>query len=221
MAPFQKDERFFTHDWTITLPSHPQQDLKFIRLTPADTEAFLHFAEGAVDPSDPDSTSAPPNEPSASSEVSRVPIRGERMKQMYAESSLRHHALDVFMSLENQFVGWGGIYQITPPDEKPSLANIGIKLSPEVRGKGLGKVLMQVLLRLSNEIETDVIEAGTMKWNKGMRALARSLGLVEAEELKVVPGRGVVADLLFKDIERERWAGLEMVVEFREKVGSV
>jgi RimJ/RimL family protein N-acetyltransferase len=139
---------------------------------------------------------------------------------MYISSSTLHHALDVFLTQEEEFVGWGAIFQITSPDERPSLANIGIKLSPQVRGKGLGKILMQVLLRLSNELDVEVIEAGTMKGNVGMRAMAKSVGLEETEEEKVIPGKGVVADVLFKDIRREKWRDLEMGVEFREKVGS-
>lgn len=111
------------------------------------------------------------------------------------------------------------MFQISAPGESPSVANLGIKLSPEVRGKGLGKVFMSVLLRLSNEVEVDVVEAGTMKFNTSMRASARSVGLVETLEVKVVDGE-VVADCMFKDIERERWRGLDMVVEFRDQVGS-
>jgi RimJ/RimL family protein N-acetyltransferase len=209
MAPFRTDDRFFTKDWTITLPSCPEPNLKFIRLTPADRAAFVRFAEGAVSPPAPKSTEIPPAEPQAP--LSLIP--GERMHKMYAESRTRHHALDVFISLEGKFVGWGGVYQITAPDEKPSVANIGIRLSPEVRGKGLGKILMQVLLRLSNEVDVDIIEAGTMKYNTSMRAMAKSVGLVETDEIKEIPGQGVVAELLFKNIEREKWRDLDMVVE--------
>jgi RimJ/RimL family protein N-acetyltransferase len=219
MAPFQTDERFFTKDWTITLPSRPEPNLEFIRLTPAETAAFVRFAERAVSPPpppSPTSTEAPPTEPEAPS----APIPGERMQRMYVESRTRHHALDVYISLEGMFVGWGGVIAITGPDERPSVANIGIKLSPEVRGTGLGKTLMQVLLRLSNEVDADIIEAGTMKYNTPMRAMAKSVGLVETDEIKEIPGHGVVADLLFKNIEREKWRDLEMVVEFRDQVAG-
>ncbi|KAL3420329.1 hypothetical protein PVAG01_08828 [Phlyctema vagabunda] len=218
MAPFQTDERFFTKDWTISLPSRPEPDLKFIRLTPAETAAFVRFAGGAVIPPAPTKTEAAPAEPPAA--TAPAPVPGERMQRMYGESRTRHHALDVFVSLGGQFVGWGGVFEITAPGEQPSIANIGIRLSPDVQGKGLGKTLMQVLLRLSNEVEADVIEAGTMKYNTAMRALARSVGLVETDEVKEIPGKGVVADLLFKNIEREKWRDLDMVVEFRDQVAS-
>ncbi|GFP60293.1 hypothetical protein ACSS6W_000103 [Trichoderma asperelloides] len=216
MAPFPRDDRFFTKDWTITLPSRPEPSLEFIRLTPAETAAFVRFAEGAVIPPAPKSTEAPLTEP----QDPPRPIPGQRMRRMYAESRTRHHGLDVYMSLEGKFVGWGGVFEITAPDEKPSVANIGIRLSPEVQGKGLGKVLMQVLLRLSNEVDADIIEAGTMKHNTSMRAMAKSIGLVETDEIKEVPGMGVVAELLFKNIEREKWRDLDMVVEFRDQVAS-
>lgn len=219
MPPFQKDDRFFTKDWTITLPSHPEPTLKFIRLTPAETPAFIRFAEGATIPQ---STEAPPHPASPPTAAppgpAPAPIPGERMQNMYASSQTLHHALDVYMSLSGAFVGWGGVFPITAPDTQPRIANIGIRLSPEVRGQGLGKLLMQVLLRLSNEVDADVVEAGTMKYNTAMRALARSVGLVETDEVKEAEGRGVVAEVLFKDIERERWRELDMVVEFRDQV---
>jgi hypothetical protein len=77
---------------------------------------------------------------------------------------------------------------------------------------------MQVLLRLSNEFEVEFIEAGTMKVNKPMRALATSLGLEETDEIKEVPGRGIVAEILYKDIAREKWKNLDMKVEFTRPV---
>jgi RimJ/RimL family protein N-acetyltransferase len=209
MAPFQKDPRFFTKDWTITIPSHPDSTLKFIRLTPALKTEFIQFANEAGEPPGPQTLEASSPVP--------PPFTGERMIRQYTESLTLHHALDVYISLSDKFVGWGSIHPIPPPDQKPSIANIGIKLAPEVRGKGLGKILMQLLLRLSNEVDVDVIEAGTMKENTGMRALARSVGLVETDEVKVIEGKGIVAELLFKDIERERWRGLEMVVDFWER----
>jgi RimJ/RimL family protein N-acetyltransferase len=142
------------------------------------------------------------------------------MQKMYADSRTRHHALDVFVSLEGKFVGWGGVFEITAPDEKPTVANIGIRLSPEVRGKGLGKILMQVLLRLSNEVNADIVEAGTMKHNSSMRALAKSVGLAETDEIKEIPGQGFVAEIRFKNIEKEKWRDLDMVVDFRDQVPS-
>ncbi|PQE28340.1 hypothetical protein CJF30_00008057 [Rutstroemia sp. NJR-2017a BBW] len=122
MAQFQTEERFFTKDWTITLPSRPEPNLKFIRLTPSETAAFVRFAEAAIIPPEPKSSEATPEKLQAPPAA----IPGERMEKMYAESRIRHHALDVFVSLEGEFVGWGGVFKITAPDEKPSVANIGL-----------------------------------------------------------------------------------------------
>jgi hypothetical protein len=60
----------------------------------------------------------------------------------------------------------------------------------------------------------EFIEAGTMKANKPMRALAASLGLKETDQIKEMPGRDVVAEILYKNIEKERWDNLDMKVEF-------
>jgi hypothetical protein len=59
-----------------------------------------------------------------------------------------------------------------------------------------------------------------MKHNTSMRAVAKSVGLVETEEIKELPGQGVVAEILFKDIEREKWRDLDMVVEFKDPIAS-
>ncbi|CAG8978142.1 hypothetical protein HYALB_00013025 [Hymenoscyphus albidus] len=214
MSPFQKDEGFFTKDWTITLPSRPEPNLKYIRLTPNETAGFERFVEEAA---------SRPAAKSSNTETSPVGLKasfepGGRMQKMYIESQTQHHALDVFIYLDDRFVGWGAMYEITPPFSKPSVANIGIKLLPEVQGKGLGKTLMQLLLRLSNEVDADIIEAGTMKENASMRAIAKSVGLVESDKINFVPGRGVVADVMFENIERERWRDFDMLVELREKV---
>ena len=97
---------------------------------------------------------------------------------------------------------------------KLDLPNIGLMLVESARGRGIGKSAMQVLLRLSNELDVVLVHAGTMLANKPMRALAATLGFTEREELLQIPGRGVVAELLFEDIDYKRWKDLDMNVEF-------
>jgi hypothetical protein len=53
-----------------------------------------------------------------------------------------------------------------------------------------------------------------MSTNKPMRALAKSLGFTEREEVLSVPGRGVVAYILFENVDYKRYKDLEMKVEF-------
>jgi hypothetical protein len=76
---------------------------------------------------------------------------------------------------------------------------------------------MQVLLRLSNEIDATVISVATMKANKPMRALATSLEFVEREEIVDFPGKGVIAEVVFS-IDNARWRAwkdYEINVEFK------
>jgi RimJ/RimL family protein N-acetyltransferase len=219
MAPSPLDVRFFTHDWTITIPSYPNPTLKIIRATPADTPTFITLMSafpGPLPKVPSTTTASPPAEPGQKP----PPITGEGLQKRYTESRTQHHAFDCFISIDDQIVGYGSVMQITPPNVKPSLANIGIMLKPEVRGKGIAKQFLKVLLRLSCEVQTDIIEAGTMKDNAPMRALAKSVGLVETEEIKTAPGGMVVAELLFKDIEREKWRDFPIVVEFKDQVVS-
>ncbi|KAK0099729.1 hypothetical protein ONS96_008226 [Cadophora gregata f. sp. sojae] len=86
----------------------------------------------------------------------------------------------------------------------------------EAQGKGVGKALFALLLRLSNELDVDGlrVSAGTMKSNGPMRALAKGFGLMETEEIVEVPGRGVVAEICWNDIEKEKWMDLDWAVEF-------
>lgn len=99
-------------------------------------------------------------------------------------------------------------------ENQPRFANIGTILEEEGRGHGVGRVLMELLLRLSNELNVDSVEAGTMKGNAAMRRLMRSLGIEEMEEEKIMPGNRKVAEIMFKDIDRERWRGFEFMVGF-------
>lgn len=61
-----------------------------------------------------------------------------------------------------------------------------------------------------------VATLGTMKSNTAMRGVMKGLGVVEREEVVVVEGRGVVAEVVF-EVEREGWKEVEMVVEFEDE----
>jgi RimJ/RimL family protein N-acetyltransferase len=120
--------------------------------------------------------------------------------------------LDILVQIEGETVGHGGVHEI--PDVHAGLANIGIALAESARGKGLGKATMQILLRLANELEVTLVHAGTMLANKPMRALAASLGFTEKEELLSMPGRGVIAEILFENVDYKRYKDLDMNIEF-------
>jgi RimJ/RimL family protein N-acetyltransferase len=157
-----------------------------------------------------DAPSRPHTEPPATTRA-RFLARGR-------EARTKHNAVGVLACVDGAPVGMGNIVAIEAGP--PSLANVGIMLMSAARGQGIGKALLRVLLRLANEVDVDVIEAGTMKGNRGMRALAASVGLVETEEVKRRgDGNGeVVAEVMYKDIEREKWRDVELEVEFLEEV---
>ena len=198
------DTRFFTEDWIITLPSHP--DVKFIRITPP---LFDERMKLLADPL---------NHPFGSSADKEewTPIKIEESRHRFIDqynlSKTKYRALDVLVQVGGEIVGQGGVHEI--PMVKAGLANIGLSLAESVRGKGLGKATMQVLLRLSNELDVDIVHAGTMLANKPMRALAATLGFTEREEVLSIPGRGVVAELLFENVDYKKFKDLDMNVEF-------
>ena len=203
MAP--SEPRFFTEDWIITLPSHP--NAKFIRMIPSRHEQQIKILSNPLN--------HPFENPADQAEVwDEAFIAGvnQRFDERYTLSKTAFQAIDILVELDGEIVGSGTVMEI--PQVQKGLANIGLTLSPVARGKGLGKAAMQVLLRLSNECQVDHVHAGTMKANVPMRSLAKSLGFVEREEVLEVPGRGVVAEILFEDFRQERWKDLEMNVEF-------
>jgi RimJ/RimL family protein N-acetyltransferase len=201
MAP--SDIRFFTEDWTITVPSHPH--VKFVRIVPKYLDECIEFESNPLNRPFSD-----PNHKIWTEE--RKQESKARLHERYTFSKTEHRALDVMVQVDGKCVGVGGVYEI--PDIVAGLANVGLSLDENERGKGLGKANLQVLLRLSNELDVDVVGAGTMKANKPMRALAASLGLEEKEEILDIPGRGVVAELIFI-IDQRRWKDFEMNIEFK------
>jgi len=114
--------------------------------------------------------------------------------------------------IDGETVGSGAVQAI--PQVQQGLANIGLYLAESARGKGIGKATTEGLLRLSNEIDATHMHAGTMKANIPMRKLAKSLDFTEREEVLTVPGRGVVAEILFEGFRHERWKDLKMTVKF-------
>jgi len=73
--------------------------------------------------------------------------------------------------------------------------------------------MVELLLRLSNEMDIERVEARTMKENLPMRTVFKKLGIEEEEAEFVIPGLGVVCDVQSKNIQREKWLGLEFEIE--------
>lgn len=77
-----------------------------------------------------------------------------------------------------------------------------------------------VFVQLGLKIGINGVTAGTMKVNAPMRGVMRSLGVEEAEELIVVEGRGVLAELSFT-VERRKWKDVDLDVAWGDsKLGE-
>lgn len=206
MSP--SEPRFFTHDWTITLPTHPH--LRFVRSHPGNLAAWLEVA------SHPDNNTLPgwPGQDTIWNPERKT--RDEaRFLEKWNEFQTKHNGFYVLVlnAADGKILGSGQVLEV-----RPLQGNIGLELMNDARRRGVGKAFFMVLLRLSNELDVEglKVSAGTMKENGPMRKLAKGFGFTETEEIVDIPGRGVVAELCWNDIVIEKWLGLEWVVEFKE-----
>ena len=133
-------------------------------------------------------------------------------ENQYHESNTKFGALGVLIEYEGKVVGYGDVW---PSATGSGTVSIGILLNEAVRGRGIGKTAMAVLVQIGFDFGLP-ISTGTMKANAGMRALMASLGVAEEEKLVTAPGRGVLAEVVY-GIKRENWKGVEMKLEFSEE----
>ncbi|PQE06715.1 hypothetical protein CJF30_00008606 [Rutstroemia sp. NJR-2017a BBW] len=214
--PIPDPSKLFTHIWTLTLPTHPH--LQFIHVTPSNLSSLIQIY------SNPLNTPVAPS-PSPAWTPADTEFYTTKFLTAFRAAKSKHNYLQLLvLSLpDQQILGMGQVMEL---EGFPGLGNLGIILNPEGRGKGVGKATVEVLLRLSNECELDVLEAGTMRGNIGMRGVMRKLGVEEREEMKWFGGEGggekrLVAEVMFgekgKGIDRDRWRGLDVRVEFGEE----
>ncbi|TGO91755.1 hypothetical protein BPOR_0019g00150 [Botrytis porri] len=195
--------KLFTEDWIITIPSHPH--LRFIRLIPSRYDHLVRIFSNPLN--DPNNRTPDDNSWKESDSVGLIKTYTER----FSTSKFSHNALALLVEENGKIVGIGLMHEF---EHQSRFANIGTILEESGRGHGIGKILMELLLRLSCELNVDVVEAGTMKKNAAMRGLMRSLGTEEVEEDKIMPGNRKVAEIMFKDIERQRWRDFDIKIEF-------
>ncbi|KAF7947776.1 hypothetical protein EAE96_008855 [Botrytis aclada] len=199
--------KLFTEDWIITIPSHPK--LRFIRLIPSRYDHLVRIFSNPLN--DPNNRTPDDSTWKESDSLDLI----KTYTQRFSTSKTSHNALALLVEENGITVGIGLIHEF---EHQPRFANIGTILEEAGRGHGVGKILMELLLRLSCELNVDVVEAGTMKKNAAMRGLMKSLGIGEVEEEKIMPGNRKVAEIMFKDIERQRWRDFEVQVEFLGEV---
>ncbi|KAF7875140.1 hypothetical protein EAF04_002312 [Stromatinia cepivora] len=200
LSPSEYRSNFFAKKWTITISSCPT--VKFFRATPSHFDVWLPIATNA------DNNKLQDNKDQVWDEVAISELNIE-MHNQYVKSNTDFHSLKVLVEVSGQVIGFGDIFVV-----EPGVANIGVVLNKEVRGKGLGKLTASVLTQLTLDFGLQVV-AGTMRDNEPMRSTLRSLGFLEEEKVIEIEGRGVVAEFSYS-LLREGWKDIEMRVEFGE-----
>jgi len=164
--PSSESARFFDQDWSITIPSLPE--VKYIKLTAARMSSWQIVASNPANY--PYRPQKEPKEAAEDLEKSKQVVLGR-----YARAKIEQNALEILVQLNGEVVGYAGCFEFEK--EPIRLANLGLVLNPETRGKGIGKTTFALMGRLSLELEIDAVQVATMKANEPMRGLARSLGL--------------------------------------------
>ncbi|KAG0650332.1 hypothetical protein D0Z07_3235 [Hyphodiscus hymeniophilus] len=194
--------KFFTQSWTVTLPSHP--GLKFFRITPSYFDQWLPLVM------DPANNELQDTAGKVWDNAAQAEWRGRAQKR-YDDLNIAHNGLDILVELNGKLIGYGDIYAFNPTE-----ASVGIILNKEARGRGIGKLGIQVFTQLGFELGLE-INTGTMKANGPMRGIMKSLGIEEIEKVVEIPGRGVVAEIEW-ELKREDWKSIDMKIEFGEPV---
>lgn len=199
--------KLFTRDWIITVPSHP--NVRFVRVTASLMDIYISILADKK------------NHPFASDGVKAKVWDEDALAKMktasltqYAASVTAQNNTTFLVELNGEYVGYGAAtgYGSTVVGERK--ANVGLMFAPEARGMGIGKLALRLLLRLSNEIQVDVVRMGTMANNLPMRALAKSLGLEETAEVVSFPGVGVVNEVVYKGIKKGDFKDFNFDIEF-------
>ncbi|TGO25765.1 hypothetical protein BPAE_0073g00310 [Botrytis paeoniae] len=191
---------FFTKKWTITIPSYPT--VKFFRATPSHFDVWLPIATNA------DNNKLQDSKDQVWDEVATSKWK-DNMYDQYDKSNTDFHCLKILVEVDGKVMGFGDIFVV-----KPGVANIGVVLNKEVRGKGLGKLTASVLTQLTLNFGLQAV-AGTMRDNEPMRSTLRNLGFVEEEKIIEIEGRGIVAEFSYA-LLREGWKDIELSEEFEE-----
>lgn len=193
--------KFFTHHWTMTNPAYPLLKYTHITLSHLD-DLFALVKDPANSPYD-DAAKATVWDDAAIEEWKTS------VTKRYVNAQTDFDALNMFIELNDQIVG-GINYFLLPSGE----VNIGLKLNPSARGKGIGKLSMQAVIQLAHNMGIERLEAGTMKVNKPMRALMASLKIPGKDEIKESPGRGVVAEIIYTIPRTVDWEDIDLQIEF-------
>lgn len=199
-APLPEHSKYFLRDWTITVPSYPS--LRFYRASPALFDVWIPIM------TDPKNNELQDTQDKIWDEATIATWKVET-EARYHTSNIIFKPLGVLIEYEGTVVGYGDVWPTTDRS-----VSIGILLNEAVRGRGIGKTAMIVLVQIAFDFNLP-ITSGTMKANIAWRALMASLGIPEEEKLVTDPSRGVLAEVVY-GIKRENWREVKMKIEFEE-----
>ena len=200
--------KLFTHHWTATLPSHP--NLVLHHATPSSVPTRLAIIRNPANRTHINSQPTLWDDSTAATWSAAQQAR-------FDKSTRDFDNLDVLVEVDGTVVGVGAIATMEGElVEGERLLNVGVMLGEGVRGKGLGKAVTGGLVEIAWMMGG---RAGvrTMRANQGMRGVMRGLGVEENVEDVMMEGRGLVAEIVYV-VEKEKWDGLGVCLEFGEEV---
>lgn len=193
--------KMFTHHWSITISGRPS--LRYVHTTLSNLDQWL---EMLTTPSN-----GPQDESWRSKDWKRAEIKKLKATttQKYIDALTKFNALNMMIEVDGQPVG-GANYGLLPTGG----VNMGVILMENARGKGLGKLTMQVLIKLGHRMGIRRLQAGTMKSNQAMQAVMASLNIPGRDEIQESPGRGIVGEILYEIPETVDWEEIDLQLEF-------
>lgn len=199
--------KFFTHNWSITIPGHPS--VKYVHMTLPRVDEWLDMVTNPAN--------RPHDKTLRSKEWDQAAIEKLRATTIrkHTTALTKVHALIMILEVDGQFVGCGN-YSLLPTGE----VNMGMMLKESARGQGLGKLTMQVLIQLGQRIWIQPLTSGTMKSNQAMQAVMASLNIPGRDEIQEAPERGVVGEILYVVPETVDWE-IDLQLEFGGPVPEV
>ena len=190
-ASTKASNKFFINQSTITLPSYPS--LKYSRAI-ASTDKAVWFYIGSS-PAKNEHTGTKDKEwsPAAITEWE------EHIEGRYVDSFTKNDNLAFFIHWNDEVVGMSDLTRID--QVKTGVWNAGLYLNQNARRKGIATVTMRVMVQLVWDYigaPGERVECGTMKSNTPFRGVMNNMGLKEIDEPVVFPGRGLVAEVMYK-----------------------
>lgn len=202
-GPLPKHSKYFLRKWVVTVPSYPS--LKFYRASPSNFDVLIPIL------ADPKNNELQGTRDKIWDETEITKCK-KTVHSRYYEGNTTFQSLGVLIEYEGKAVGYGDVW---PSKTHEGSATIGILLNEALRGQGIGKTAVSVLVQIAFDFDVPIM-VGTMKANLPMRGVMASLGVLEEDEILSTLEWGVFAELVYR-IKQQSWRYLDMNVEFSEQ----